>query len=341
MFNFNKTQQAAYPISIFDSIKSLAERGRPLDLAAEVHQDLQRRNRDQFPEVEGSMLISARALATNAFTGAGAFVQTEHGTIAPILLPTSAAIRAGAQVIEGLTGNLSIPAQGTDTTMSWLHELDAATATDPAFGALNLSPKRCSGVTSITAQLDAQTGGLAARFLMASLARGLGSAVDSAALSGAGSAGVPLGIFNTPLVNTVTFSGAAATLAKCLDFQTQVATANASDDAIRWIAHPAIRAKWRALQKWSGASVALWDNDRDAVNGRQALVSTHASATTGVVCGDFQHLIIGIWGDAIQLIVNPYTSALQGQISFVANVLADVGTVRPTAFTRAADSAVI
>ena len=338
MIQLSASQHRELPGSIYASILSLAERGKPTGIAAEIDKDLRRKS--VFSPGEG-MVISLRALSTSVFSAGGALAGEQQGDVAAMLLPNSAALKAGVQVITGLTGDLNIPSQTSDTTFSWLHQLDSVTASDPAFGSANGTPHRCVGQTSITRQANVQSADVLGSFLARSLSRGLGSATDAALLSGTGVSGEPLGIFKTAGVNTVTFSGA-ATLAKCLDFQTQAANANADDTALTWIAAPAIRAKWRALQRHSGSSATLWSNDADTIGNRPAFVSTHCSATTGIVCGDFQHMALCIWGEdaPVQIIADPYTAAMQGRITFTASIMADVLCLRPTAFTRAADSAV-
>jgi hypothetical protein len=109
------------------------------------------------------------------------------------------------------------------------------------------------------------------------------------------------------------------------------------DDSIAFIATPAVRETWSNKQRWTNASVALWDDNR--VAGKPAFVTTNLPAG-GIVAGDFSKMIVAFWGDSIQLVVNPYTNALAGKISFVVNALADVGTPRPEAFCISSGSAV-
>jgi hypothetical protein len=140
---------------------------------------------------------------------------------------------------------------------------------------------------AITRQLEVQTGDRITKFVTSSIGKAIGAGIDKAVLVGSGSLGEPLGVANAANVNEVTFSGA-ATLAKVQSFQELIALTDADDDALVWIGHPSVRTKWRGIQKWSGASVSLWDCYRDSILARSALISTSLSATTGIVCGDFR-----------------------------------------------------
>lgn len=330
---------------IIESIPAIAKGGNAKGLAKETSDDLAR----QMPQggSNGGFLIPfaalapqrERALATNVFSAAGAFVAGEVGTAEHLLRPYVATLAAGAQFIEGLTGNVTIPREATGTTFAWYHETDTVVESTPVFGALNLSPKRVAGACSISTQLDAQTGGILASFLMESLGRGLGAALDVAALSGSGVAGEPLSIFKSSGVNTVTFSGA-ATHAKSISFIEQAATDNADDSAISWISHPAVRAKWQTLQRFSGVNGTLWNCDSETILSKTARVTTGCPATA-IACGDWSKFIFGAWGpQAIRILPDKFSLSLAGKVRFVAEMLCDCGPTIPSAFCVSTDSAV-
>lgn len=317
------------------------------------------------PEGKQSLLVpfdACRALNATNFTAGGATVgSSDQPTIEDILRPASAVLASGAELYfrgqpiewsnlptaKGTTlfggqgnGTLPIPYATDDLAMEWLHEGDTPDESECTFGLLQLTPKRCSGWSTYTTQLLRQTDQAIATFLMGSAFRSLGTAIDRGALIGTGAVGEPLGLFNAP-VNTVTFGGA-ATHAKVLDFQTQVANAEADDNAIAWIAHPNIRAKWRNVLRFAaGSDATLWNCDQDAINSRPARVSTHCSATTGVIAGDFRHIKCALWGaGALEIIIDPYAKKKEGKIEYVVTAWADTGVTKPQAFCKGADSAV-
>ena len=252
-----------------------------------------------------------------------------------MLRSASVVLAAGGRMITGLRGNVSLPRQTGFETISFLHETDNLTPTDSSFGELNLTPHRLTGATSLSRQLATQSN--AAEFLTSSLNLGIAAAIDKEALVGNGSAGDVLGLHSNPSVTNKTFGGA-ATWASVLDIQNSVATANANESTTAWIAHPAVRAKWASIQRFSGSGKTLWATDNTIV-GRPAFTTT-AAPTTGILLADFSHQIAAFWGDSIDVMVDPFSAALSGRISLVINALADVGNTRPTTAVRNFDSAV-
>ena len=320
--------------SLLASILAMSSGQRSVGFAADLSRELSMRDGVE-PSANSIRIPLSRALATNVFSAAGALVESSVGDIDPVLRSASVVLAAGGRMITGLRGNVSLPRQTAFETISFLHETDSVVASDSSFGELNLTPHRLSGATSLSRQLATQSN--AAEFLTASLNLGIATAIDRGALVGNGSAGDVLGLHSNPSVTTKTFGGA-ATWASVLDIQNSVATANANESTTAWIAHPAVRAKWASIQRFSGSGKTLWATD-NTIAGRPAFTTTAAPAT-GILLADFSHQVTAFWGESIEVIVDPFTAALGGRISLVINALADVGNTRPTTAVRNADSAV-
>ena len=179
------------------------------------------------------------------------------------------------------------------------------------------------------------------RFLLQSLVAGVGAAIDNAALVGSGVMGQPLGAYNSAGVATITF-GAAATLAKVANIFGQIETAKGGvdGDPVSIVLNPAVKEKWLTIQRWTGASVALYGDD-DRVLGRPAFITTSMGASD-LLAGQFNKMVIAFFGSDIpvQLLADPFSESREGRIRVVAEVLADTGLLRPTCFVKNADSAV-
>lgn len=333
-------QRRDYPASLITAIAGLSKGTAPTGLAAELSREYQIRDKanNRHLRVPLDLILESRALTTNVFSAAGSFVGAQVGAVDPLPRSASVCLRAGAQLITGQSGNLSIPRQTGAETISFVHETDTITATDSTFGSLNLTPHRMSGAATISQQLAVQTDGIAAEAVIESLGLGVAHAIDRGALVGIGAAGDVLGLHYAAGVGTKTFGGA-ATWATLTDMQSTVATANADEDFTYWIAHPEVRERWRNIQRFSGASQTLWDSDSNAVAGNRAFITTAAPAT-GVLVGDFSRLVIAFFGESVEIIVDPYSQSLAGRISFVINALADTGHLRPAMVVRNADTVV-
>jgi HK97 family phage major capsid protein len=345
MSSFSKTEAREFLPSVFTAIRSMANGKQPEGLAAEVSEDARQRQPAEFGSALGLYvplrgLNQSRALVTNTYASGGALGPwEEQGDVQQFLQPFSAVVASGAQVFENLSGNISFGRESTTTTFSWTTEDGTISESTPQFKKLTLTPHRVAGACSISDALNAQSD--IARFLPASLGRGLGAALDTAILEGSGASGMPLGVMNSAAVNVVDFSGAAATLAKASSFIEQCSSANCDDNALTWICHPAVRSRWRAVQAIASTDLTLYSHSADMILGKPAKVTT-ACGATHIACGDWSQIAVGTWGEtAFKLTINPYSQSLSGRITFVASMLADCGPLQPATITVSSSSAVV
>ena len=98
----------------------------------------------------------------------------------------------------------------------------------------------------------------------------------------------------------------------------------------KYIISPTAKATLRTLN-YGGKSTRMVMEDGE-IDGTSALVTTNAQSTTAnVIYGDWNQLAIGQWG-SIDLTVDPYTKAADGQVRLVINAFFDAKVVRPAAF---------
>jgi HK97 family phage major capsid protein len=223
-------------------------------------------------------------------------------------------------------------------TCDWLHELQEAQESDPEYSVVHFTPHRLAGLTSISTQLNAQAPDLSA-FVVESLTRGIGAAFDRAGIQGSGVLGEPLGLFNRESVKTVIFGGQ-ATWAKAVNFEKQITAANGDDDSITFIAEPAVREKWRTLERFSGGGRALWEDVNNCA-GRNAYVTTNVPSNS-ICAGDFTKMLFATWGEGtpVMVIVDPFTGAKEGKVEILVSLFGDVAALREEVFCISADSAI-
>jgi HK97 family phage major capsid protein len=342
-------ERREYPRDLYKTIIGMAENHRaPSGLTAAISNFLAEKNPDLQIHDEMTVLVplesllSRKAMEATIAPAGGFLIQNDIGReIEFMLRASSVCIRAGAQVLPGLRGDLTLGRETQEVTFSWLHELEEVDETESQYGALHFTPRRLSGVTSISTQLKAQAASpdIISAFIVESLSRGIGAAFDRAGIQGSGVHGEPVGLFNRSGVNTVTFSGQ-ATLAKAVNFEKQITAANGDDDSITFIAEPATREKWRTLERFSGGGKALWEDGNLCV-GRQAYVTTNVPAA-GICAGDFTKMRFATWGEGspVSVIVDPFTGKKEGKIEILLALLGDVGVLREQVFCINADSAI-
>lgn len=342
-------ERSRYAIDLYRNLLRLSE-GKPVEgLTRELDAHLRAVNpRERDGDAPGDILIpietlmaSRSALNASTFAGGGALVGDEVFPALPLLRPKSCCLRAGAQFVSGLRGNVTVPSEVQEVTMQWLAPQDAATSSTSSFQGLSLSPKRLTGLTSISRELDIQTAGVIVSFVLDSLARGIAAALDRAALAGSGLHGEPLGIFGvdgTQKVVLTTYSS----WADAVSFERMVADANADLDSFSFIGAPDVKETWRKKRRFDAGNSGdqtLWQRDECA--DRPAQTSTNVESGN-IVGGDFSKLVFAAWGDGVPvgLLVDRYTAKRTATIELLATIYADAVFTKPAVFAINQGSAI-
>jgi HK97 family phage major capsid protein len=339
-------ERREYPRDLYKTILGMAQdRKKPSGLTAAISDLLGKENPDlEIPRdttllVPLEALISRKALTATTATAGGFLIANDIGRQVEFALrASSVCIRAGARVLPGLRGDLTLGRETQEVTCDWLHELEEAQESDSEYGAVHFTPHRLAGLTSISRQLNAQAPDVS-DFVVESLARGIGAAFDRAGIQGGGVHGEPLGLFNRTSVKTVTFGGQAS-WSKAVNFEKQITAANGDDDSITFIAEPAVREKWRTLERFSGGGRALWE-DGNICAGRQAYVTTNVPSNS-ICAGDFTKMLFATWGEGspIAVIIDPFTAKKESKIEILVSLFGDVSVLREEMFAINTDSAI-
>lgn len=165
--------------------------------------------------------------------------------------------------------------------------------------------------------------------IRSSLTRQLAQALDQAALSGNGSAPNPRGIVNTSGVNTLTAAaGGAISHAEALTALAALEADNVPSAGAVFLMHPTDFAKIAAKEVATGTGRFVIEEG--AILGRRVIQTTLASAGT-VVVGDFQHVVVGLFGGT-DLVVDNYTEARKAQVIITMHQMSDVAVRHAEAF---------
>jgi len=248
--------------------------------------------------------------------------------------------KLGARQLTGLVGNVAIPRVTGGATAYWLPETGEIPASDQAFGQLGLTPHRLVGDTAYTKELLMQSSITVEAFIRDDLMRVLAIAKDLAAISGSGSNGQPAGVLSTTGIGSVTFGGA-ATWAKIVDFETQVADANADFGALAYLTTPAVRGKWKTITKIASSQYSdfLWgkgDGEFGEVNGYKAGATKQVPGNK-VLYGNWGDLIVASWA-GVDVVVDPYSLKKSGQIEITITQWGDNGVRHAGSFSVSSDS---
>lgn len=192
-----------------------------------------------------------RAMATSTGAGGGYIVPEQY--IAQLIEMLQAKLvlnKLGIQSMMGLTSSpVDIPKQTGGSTAFWVNENAEITKSNLTFGQITMSPKMVGALVAMSNRLLRMSNPSAEKIVRNDLVNCLARAVDYAGLRGAGGSNVPLGIANTPGINTVTLGtgdGGVPNWDTFFDMEYELELDNALDGNIAYAFHPAIK---RVLMK--------------------------------------------------------------------------------------------
>lgn len=252
-------------------------------------------------------------------------------------------VRAGAQVINGLVGNVSIPSLTGSGTASWVDENSAASESSLTISQLTMTPHTCSGNMTYTRRLMLQSTPQINALVQNDLAKIVTVAIDSAALCGSGSSYTPEGIVYNSSVN-LTSTGGTISYDALLEMEENVATYNGLQGKLAFVVPPSVRKSLRQLfLNTTYGEIPLFqpgrEKDMGNIIGYDAYVSNQLAQYSGndcIIFGDFSQLMIGMWS-GIDLIVDQYTESTKGNV--VISVFSDIDILirHPQSFAKIRD----
>jgi len=259
-----------------------------------------------------------RALETGTGSAGGYIVPSQYiAEIIEILRAKSVVIGMGATVLDGLVGSpVEIPRQDGGATAYWVGENADITESQQAFGQLNLTPKQVAAMVKMSNRFMNLSNPSGEAMVRRDLAQVIALAIDLAALRGSGSANQPMGIANTPGINTVAIgaNGGLFDWDVASDMEGKLEDENALDGRIGYIMHGKVKRKLKRIRiaQYSAQTDGEYIFNpimSDAALAEQlgyplsatSQIPTNLAKGGGtnlseVYLGNWQELIIGQWG---------------------------------------------
>lgn len=284
-----------------------------------------------------------RTLGTGEATGGASLVGMQPQDMIDLLRNTALCLAFGARLYPGLQGVVPFPRKDAAASVSWMAENPASDAaeSEPDYGYVNLTPKTLIGSIEVPRQLLTMASIDVEADLRNDLALGHGLALDLGALHGSGTASEPLGIWNTPDVGSEAMSDP-PTYAELIALAGDVATANAILGSLAYMTTPAMAAVQMVKPKigttmpifnWEGGFADGTIGGYKAAATNQVSSTLGAGAEHGIFFGNWNDLLVGLWGNDLEIVVDPYTKAKKGQIQITSFSMADTAVARPGSFS--------
>lgn len=281
-------------------------------------------------------MLATRDLTAGTPANGGYLVSTDHrpDEFIDVLRAQTMMGRLGARFIGGLVGNFSVPKKTASGTAYWLSsESTAITESQPTLGQMLLTPKNVGGYTEISHQLLLQSAPDAESMTMEDLSATLAVDVDAKAFNGSGASGQPTGILNTAGIGSVT--GTTIAYAGVVEFQTDLASANALTENCAYVATPTVAGLLMQRQRFSSTDTPLWTGSmlQGQVAGFAAYGTTQVPAGT-LLFGNFGDVVVAEWG-VMELTLNPFANFAAGIVGVRAWATVDIGVRRAGSFSAA------
>jgi len=276
-------------------------------------------------------------LATGTVANGGATVATNllASEFIDVLRNSASVMQAGARMLPGLQGNVSIPRKNTGSAGGWIStEGGAAAESNPVFGVTTLAPKNVGAWTDMTRQLILQSTPAIEALVRDDLTQALALAIDKGALEGTAATGQPRGLLNTVGINKpANFAAAVPTFAEMVALETAVAEDNALFGNLSYITDAATYGGLKTRVKDVGSGMFVLENGQ--ANGYNVIRTQQATAGN-VYFGNFSDMLIGMWG-GLDLTVDPYTASNTGTVRIVALQTVDVAVRNAVSFAWNSD----
>lgn len=272
--------------SLIKTIKAVAS-GQQLDERSQevVNAGIaEMRKAGQAYEGQIQLPVEERAAITVASEGEDVVAVDKLNILEPLRANLVMA-EAGATVLTGLVGDVSIPAY-SGTSVTWEGEIDDAKDGAGTFSEVKLSPKRLTAYIDISKQFLNQDSVGAEEMLKNDIIRAISDKLEATILgNAAGTTTQPAGIFNDASeltdVNYESIVGMEANLED----------ANVLGE-YQFIVSPTIKATLRTTPK-SGTVAAGYIMENGEIDGIKTFSTSNAK---GIVCGNFEDYVIAQWG---------------------------------------------
>jgi HK97 family phage major capsid protein len=320
---------------------------RPLDgIEREMHDEAVRRNKEAGIGIEGlgipSIIHSRAPMKAITDASGGYSVATELVGFIDTLKNNLVLVKAGAKLMTGLRGDVAIPTLSANSSSTWVSEGGTATESNPTFSQVTMTPERLTTYSSFTRQLLRQSSLDIEQIVRNNLFYSVANALETAAFTTDGTSQTPIGLANLSINDG--HHGSNGTLmnwTNIVGMEKMVAIDNALAGKLAYITNATTAGSLKTTVKNTYQGGFIWENytpiaPYGMINGYPAYITNVLtnSTTNRVFFGNWADFYIGQWGDAIDLIVNPYSGDTTGTIRVVMSGYYDVNVGQLNSFCQ-------
>ena len=222
----------------------------------------------------------------------------------------------GVRFMSGLVGDIAIPKMTGGATGYWVAEGSDITESTPTLGQVAGTPHTCGALVDISRKLLLQSTPSAEMLVRDEILQRIARTVQIAVFQGSGAAGQPSGITNASGINNPTVTQGTPTFAQLLDFPGSIMADNATADGQKWAMTGEVWAKLAATATNGAGSPLALDYASRTLIGFPYFVSEDVGANS-LFFGDWASVMVGIWGNGVDLNVDTSTLSAQGALRLI------------------------
>lgn len=256
-------------------------------------------------------------------TGEGAeTVATETWDLLTALRDKSAIVKAGAQVYSNLVGDVEIPIMGRET-VTFAGELDLVSGAPATFESVSLKPQRVTCTVPVSKTWLRQNSPAVEAQLKNSIIDAINEKVEREILGDSATH------FDGLMVSADTTS--AVTYEDIVNMETSIEGNNMTTV---FICDAKAKGALKLIPRQEGSTIAVWNEGQ--IDDMPTYVTNAIKSTDGVkgniVAVDASQVVIGYWGDVLDIVVDPYSRSRENIVNIVVTTYVDAAVVRDGAY---------
>jgi HK97 family phage major capsid protein len=213
----------------------------------------------------------------------------------------------GVQFITGLRGNVAIPKMTATGSGYWVAEEADITRLAPTLGQVSLTPHTVGAACDISHLLMQQSTPAADEIVRGDILKSIATKIQQGVFA-TGGAGAPTPITSATGINNPSVTAGTPTYAEMVGFPGDILADSAAADNQKWAISGAVWKKLSAtFTDGTAKAQVLLDWGSKTLIGYPYLVSQDVG-TNAAFFGDWSTVMIGVWGNGIE--INADTSAL-------------------------------
>lgn len=298
-----------------------------------------------------------RALSSSSDSAGGYLVPAEFvADLIELYRAKAIAFQMGVTPMDGMTGSpVEIPKQTSASTAYWTAENVSITASDTAYGQLQLRPHGLKALSKLPNRLMRLAQPAVEAIVRDDLARSIALALDQAILKGTGLGEEPIGVLNTTGIGAESWPTFSTTVNENFrlwdmmsDIIGDVDSANALMGSLWWAMNPALLTAIRKTRDANQRGFVTWDVSEGSVltqtlMGYPFATSTQLAAGTAadngeLIFGDWSQVVVPSWGGLEFLASDVTGDAMEKDQTWVRTIHeVDVGVRHAEAFSSCVD----